>query len=374
MRLYRILPRNTRENVNRDVIPLTLKNSQINTVKDWTNVRKAILEHDLNRGQYSNHNIDAMILGHCVKTKQFDLGASYITFLNQEKIKPNLATIGKYLRLIYLRNQGSCLESGKTCKISEEKLILMHYGGMRKDYPILDCVSLENVVLALSITTRWKECFDLLKEIKISAVPSTMTYSSVVASCFLYNEENLGWDLLREMLEYEKVPSSIVYLAYIKSASKIREKAEAVKKLEKLFLFLQENNLKCDEGVGLSICQLAKKLGYESDFTTVSYRGICDNCSRKLDNFELTDEDFQELKSKIFEKVIVGRDVFVKTSPEEVERFKKFSDNMGQFDVVLDGLNVAYSAGTKQNPHVFSSLVNVVKTYSMSLPNFLYFR
>lgn len=69
--------------------------------------------------------------------------------------------------------------------------------------------------------------------------------------------------------------------------------------------------------------------------------------------------DFNELKNKVFENVIVGRDVFIKTTPEEVERFKKFVVNMGRFDVVLDGLNVAYASGTKKSPRVFSALVRI---------------
>ncbi|XP_018562379.1 mitochondrial ribonuclease P catalytic subunit [Anoplophora glabripennis] len=363
IRFYRNLASNLKDNVNRDVILQAFESVQINSVKDWTNVRKAILEHELNRGQYSNNTIDAMILGHCVKTRQFDLGASYITFLNQEKIKPNLATVGKYLRLIYLKNQDSCLESGKPCKVSEEKLIFKHYEDLRKDYPVLDSISLENITCALSLTTRWRQCLDLLKEIKVSVVPSSTAYSTVIASCFSRNEESLGWELLREMLEYERVPQSVAYLAYIKSVAKIRKKTEALEKLEQLFLFLQENNLKCDEDVGAYICQTARKLGYRSDFTIVTHRGLCRSCSRTLNNFDLTDEDFNELRTKVFEKVIVGRDVFVKTSPEELERFKNFAASMGQFDVVLDGLNIAYSAGTKQQPFVYSSLVALVVSH-----------
>lgn len=270
----RYLVTNLKEYVNRDVILSTIENSQINSVNDWTNVRKAILEHELNRGQYTNHNIDAVIVRHCLKTKQYDLGTSYINFLSQQKVKPNLATIGKFLKLIYLRNYESCLESGKTCKVSEEKLIVKYYEDIQKDYPVLDSFSLESVALALSVTSKWKECLNLFKEIKVTAVPSTTTYSAVVASSFLYNEEALGWQLLEEMLGYEKIPTSLAYLAYIKSVTKIRKKDNAIIKLEKLFLFLQENDLKCNQDVGVSILQLGKKLDFQSDFTTVSYINV----------------------------------------------------------------------------------------------------
>ncbi|KAJ8909368.1 hypothetical protein NQ315_004991, partial [Exocentrus adspersus] len=250
------------------VIGTILENAQVNSARDWSNIRKSILDHEINRGQFTTNNIDAMILGHCTKIKRYDLGASYVSFLNQEDVKLNIATIGKYLKLIYFKNQENCLETGKPCDKAQEEIITKHYHDLRKDYPVLDSLTLENVVLALSLTSRWKECLDLLKEIKITAVPTAAAYSAVIAAAFLNNEEALGWTLLDEILMLDKLPGSVSLLAY------------------------------------------------------VTYKGLCQHCSQTLDNFVLTDQEFAELKSEIFEKVIVGRDVFVKTNPEELEKFK----------------------------------------------------
>lgn len=272
--LQRNLVTNLRENIHRDIIQLTIENAKLTSLNDWTNVKKAILEHEFNRGRFTTHNIDAVIMGHCINSKRLDLGVSYIDFLSQENIKPNLATVGKFLQLIYLRNYKDCLDSGKTCKVSEEKLILKYYGDLRRDYPVLDSFSLTNVVLALSLTSKWKECLDLLKEIKVSTVPSIPAYSAVIAASFLHNEETLGWQFLEEMLGYERIPTSVTYLAYIKSLTKIKKKGDAFEKLEKLFLFFQEKDLKCDQDVAVTISQLGEKLGYKSDFTTVSHTNL----------------------------------------------------------------------------------------------------
>ncbi|KAJ8929372.1 hypothetical protein NQ314_017953 [Rhamnusium bicolor] len=96
---------------------------------------------------------------------------------------------------------------------------------------------------------------------------------------------------------------------------------------------------------------------------TVTHTGICKSCQRKLDNFDLTTDEFNDLKNRVIENVIVGRDLFVKTNPEELERFKEFVRSMGKFDVVLDGLNIAYSAGTKQPPHILSTLLASVVSH-----------
>lgn len=90
----------------------------------------------------------------------------------------------------------------------------------------------------------------------------------------------------------------------------------------------------------------------------VTYRGECDNCNKYLEKFDLTDSEFQELKSNILENVIVGRDVFYRSDPEELEKFRRFVQEMGTYDVVLDGLNIAYSTG-KYTPFIGSSLVSI---------------
>lgn len=97
-------------------------------------------------------------------------------------------------------------------------------------------------------------------------------------------------------------------------------------------------------------------------FLNQIFRGICQNCKEKLQRVELSTEEFASLKNAIFENVIVGKDVFQRTNPKELNQFKKFVANMPQYDVVIDGLNVAYAIGTRQSAHVFSSLVSITST------------
>lgn len=94
-------------------------------------------------------------------------------------------------------------------------------------------------------------------------------------------------------------------------------------------------------------------------FIQVKFSGQCENCNTKLKKLELNDAEFAELKEVFFNNAIVGKDVFIKTNPEEIKRFQRFVANMGQYDVVLDGLNVAYSAGVYKGPDVFSNRVSM---------------
>lgn len=76
-----------------------------------------------------------------------------------------------------------------------------------------------------------------------------------------------------------------------------------------------------------------------------------------MTKFELTNEEFSDLKNKFLEKVIIGKDIFRKSDPTEMESFKQFIKNMAKFDVVLDGLNIAYLSGINKGTQVYSSQV-----------------
>ncbi|VEN35039.1 unnamed protein product [Callosobruchus maculatus] len=356
-----IRPRKTREYF--DVVRAVMDNSTVKSLNDWKNVRNSILEHSYNSGKYTKNNIDALIINYCANKKDCDLGTSYLNFLKKENIEPNLATIGKYLKLLYTINADMVFKEGKKLPVIEEELILRYYEDLRRDYPVLDSYSLENAILALSVTSKWRTCLDLLKDIEATATPNNLCYSSSIAAAFINKEEELGWAMLEEMLQCERIPNSYAFHGYLSRLRRHRSKRLIIEKLEMLFLFLQKYDMKCPEDVIKNIADLADGLKLLNIFTTVSFKGICQNCQSRMTNFELTPNEFAELKGAVLENVIVGKNVFSKTDPDELERFKKFVTNMGTFDVVLDGLNVAYSAGTKNSPVVHSGLVAAVVSH-----------
>lgn len=57
---------------------------------------------------------------------------------------------------------------------------------------------------------------------------------------------------------------------------------------------------------------------------------------------------------------MIGRDIFTKSTPDELVHFKDFLSKMQPFDVVLDGLNIAYSAGQRKPSDLYASLLSVV--------------
>lgn len=89
------------------------------------------------------------------------------------------------------------------------------------------------------------------------------------------------------------------------------------------------------------------------------FRGKCQSCQKHLRNVHITDEEFKHLSSHIFDKILIGNNIFGKTTPQELESFIKFIDKTKPYDCVIDGLNVAYSKH-KTNPVENADLVNLI--------------
>lgn len=102
----------------------------------------------------------------------------------------------------------------------------------------------------------------------------------------------------------------------------------------------------------------------QSNFGSLNFRGVCNCCKHHLEEIKMKSEDFEFLKSVFIDNVIIGKNVFNKTTPDELKAFKKFVKNLGSCDVVVDGLNVAYSAGVKKPSYVYAKLVSVPKIAS----------
>lgn len=80
-------------------------------------------------------------------------------------------------------------------------------------------------------------------------------------------------------------------------------------------------------------------------FYTFTYRAQCKNCNLTLECLRLSADEFTTLQQNIKEKLIMGSDLFLKTSPEELKRFMDFVEQTKPYDIVLDALNIAYVAG-----------------------------
>lgn len=254
-----------------NVLKFTIEGAKINSVNQWKNVRESLLKHELTRGgKFSEQNIDAAILNYCLRNQQIEQGFLYLEYLNQENIKKNLATLGKYFKLLYCKNEDKCIRKGEKCPSKDEALIIKSYSDLRKDYPLLDSYTLENTIQALSLTKNWRKCLELLNEFRISAVPTSGVYSAIIAAAFLHQEDDLGFKLLMQAIEIGREPQAICYLSYISSVKKNNNRDLIIGKLEKLYNFLKDYDIKCKQEVIQEICHIADENNLANKFVKVS--------------------------------------------------------------------------------------------------------
>ncbi|XP_050299495.1 uncharacterized protein LOC126738284 isoform X2 [Anthonomus grandis grandis] len=227
-----------------DFVRMALENVKIEKLDDWEKLKQSILNHELNRmpNLVNHYNVDARIMGTISILQRLDLSRSYLKYLESQNIRPNLATLGKYLKFLY--------ESIKQkASKSEETEILSICDNLRKTYPVLDSISLESIVLALSVTSRWKECIDIMTEIKKTTRISTPVYTAVASAAFLNKENELAWEIINDALSENKLPQSGAYISFLKRVKLLRKQENIHKQLETMFKFLGDSAVNCQEEV-----------------------------------------------------------------------------------------------------------------------------
>lgn len=80
--------------------------------------------------------------------------------------------------------------------------------------------------------------------------------------------------------------------------------------------------------------------------------GKCSVCQQSLAPVTVTADELKRLKSRFFARVVKGRNIFENTTESEWREFEACIRANGPFDLVVDGLNVAFGAN---NPKYLST-------------------
>jgi ribonuclease P protein 3 len=110
----------------------------------------------------------------------------------------------------------------------------------------------------------------------------------------------------------------------------------------------------------------------ELDGITLNFfSGVCKACRKSLNPINITKEEFRALQFAFMDKVVVGADIFRKTTPEEINEFKNFVKMTAPYDMVIDGLNIAFTGGPKK-AQSHQSLARTVSILTMICLNLYY--
>lgn len=85
---------------------------------------------------------------------------------------------------------------------------------------------------------------------------------------------------------------------------------------------------------------------------------------KRLRNIHVSGDEFNNLSSHFLDKVFIRNNDFGKSTPKEFDSFIKFIDQTKPFDIVIDGLNVAYSTPSRK-PSVAANIVSKIQNLSL---------
>jgi len=228
---------------------------------------------------------------------------------------------------------------------------------------VLDRVSAHSLINAFAKTSNWKEGLSILQLVKSNGeLTGTNCCSPIVAAAVQHGDLSLAYSLLEEMHDDMLVPTQEVFSSMV-TAGLVEE---LIALLEK-YRWIPSEEVARD--VGNYFCRNSSK---NSSFklTSIDHRSRkCCECNAVLDALpKISAEEFEELRSTLMSEALMrGGNVFLNTTPAEVNEFKTFLDTYKAFDLVVDGLNVAFkgrqSSTTKERDF---TLCEVLKYLSMN--------
>ncbi|XP_067634905.1 mitochondrial ribonuclease P catalytic subunit isoform X2 [Eurosta solidaginis] len=329
------------------------------SVSEWEDLRKNLISTYKN---INSVNVDAVILGLCGGPEVICLAKSYMHYLQSSGMEANIATIGRLLRIYNIAYHA---KGGHETALNaeEQQDILKMYAKLRERYEILDATTCENLICGLVCTKEWHLGLELLDMMKLTSTPSLTAYTELTIKAFSkLGDFKIGWRLLEQSVAQRKEPKCDAYIAYLKNIA--NEPANFESNFEMFLTFLEQNELIITEKVTQFITDNFTTSLSHAKSTQIDDQWKCANCGLHMRRIDISAGEYAKLSNSFLNKVLIRSDVFQKSTPEEVERFNRFITQTAPYDCVIDGLNVAYSAGVKKQPKMMALLLaNVVKHF-----------
>ncbi|NXW00384.1 MRPP3 ribonuclease, partial [Fregetta grallaria] len=233
-----------------------------------------------------------------------DVAKSLLTHVAQSNGDVAYNLLIKYLAL--------CVQQGQTSEIHDV------YDIMKIRFRILESGAYNLLIRGLSNSDQWRMALTLLEEVKKIMIPSRTNYECCIKAASCHQEMNLAFELYHEMLAKDLVPTLDVLQAFF-DFSRGMKGAELQKELFGILLYLRENQIYPHKTFMRSI-----KLWFESipggnwrgHLTSIKDSGQCPVCNHQLEDSDLTEEEYNNLRERIIRDVIHGTDTFRKTSPQ----------------------------------------------------------
>ncbi|KAG5331998.1 MRPP3 ribonuclease, partial [Acromyrmex charruanus] len=270
----------------------------------------------------------------CVNYFHVNNAIAYFKFLKENNYSLNTGVIGKYLKL-YVLKQNSLTDADKI-------EIVETYNYLRQKYQHLDSVTAKECIISLCLTDEWEKTQDIIEMVKITSSPGTTIYSALASAAFRNGKPDIAWKALTDIVLRKLIPNKYVYLSHLQYCQ-LEDAKFFNNRIEEMFHFwIKHSMIPCDKIIR-TYANTTIKYGWSTDRTTISKKtGNCKHCGYFLSKITFSEDEFQELAKFVMDRVIIGSDIYNKTNPKELLKFKEFIENTKPFDVVIDGLNLTY--------------------------------
>ncbi|XP_071602233.1 mitochondrial ribonuclease P catalytic subunit isoform X2 [Heliangelus exortis] len=269
---------------------------------------KPLKSEEWNRLRENFHSpevFEEVMLNSMIKyNSPIDVAKSLLTQVAQSNGDIAYNLLVKYLAL--------CVQQGQTAEIQDV------YDIMKIRFKTLESGAYSLLIKGLSNSDRWKMALSLLEEVKKIMIPSRTNYESCIKAAGRHQEMSLAFELYHEMLSKDLMPTLDILKALFDFSRGMKD-AELRKELFGILLHLRENQIYPHKTFMRSI-----KLWFESipggnwrgHLTNIKDCGQCPVCSHQLEDSDLTEEEYNNLRERIIKDVIHGTDTFRKTSPQ----------------------------------------------------------
>ncbi|KAL7306640.1 hypothetical protein TKK_0001320 [Trichogramma kaykai] len=340
--------------INKLMIDAQKNNDEKNIDNDtWTAIREEMQKEfpDL------NDKIDSIIYDLCLNYGKPQQAINFYKYLRANNVELQLNIVGKYLR--------AYSQLKRPVTKDEERDILETYNALREDYPLLGAKSCEDCIVALCMTKHWELSFELLDMICEFQEPGPLVHSAIMTAAFKNNDPQKAWKLISG----KTVPlTSSVHISYLDYCQRNFKGEKLINNVMKMLHFWRDQNLVLNQLVVDNYKTFFESLNYVTSKTSVSKNGICSACKTQLTQTTLSQDNFKILSDSVMKKLIVGKNVFCTTSPQELKRYMLFIKSMKSYDIVIDGLNVAFAKRKFQNKGSIKNIIEVVRYFQKYSP------
>ena len=162
----------------------------------------------------------------------------------------------------------------------------------------------------------------------------------------------------------------MVWINYCKAIRRKKGRDEAQEAMEKFYLLLQRKELYISYRLAMELtsyytskeAKLSRIFSINNDFSSK-----CQNCGGFLSRYKIGNESRERIMKILTDFVIKKKDVYLKTSPLELQKFLNFLKKTDPFDLVVDQANVSYKPMNQKLSNQFNksrNLYDSVKHFS----------